>query len=114
MQFIVLLPGRPTVVPAVGHVIDGAPVRQVRGHRPPPDAFFDQAADRVHVTATAALGVEVFTDDPDGFIERAVAAGADGSIDEQRFPFPRAAMSSVASGGRSVEPVTEEDFWCAA
>jgi hypothetical protein len=89
-------------------------VRQVRGHRPPPDAFFGKAADRLHVTATAALGVEVFTDDPDGFIERTVAAGADGSIDEQRFPVSRAAMSSAASGGRSVEPVTEEDFWCAA
>jgi PhnB protein len=28
--------------------------------------------------------VEVFVDDPDGFIERAVAAGADGSVDEIR------------------------------
>jgi PhnB protein len=37
----------------------------------------------------AALGsrtvrVEVFVDDPDGFIQRAVAAGADGSVDEIR------------------------------
>jgi uncharacterized glyoxalase superfamily protein PhnB len=37
----------------------------------------------------AALGsrtvrVEIFTDDPDGFIERAVAAGADGSVDRIR------------------------------
>jgi PhnB protein len=37
----------------------------------------------------AALGsrtvrVEVFTDDPDGFIERAVSAGADGTVDEIR------------------------------
>ena len=37
----------------------------------------------------AALGsrtvrVEVFVDDPDSFIERAVAAGADGSIDQIR------------------------------
>jgi PhnB protein len=37
----------------------------------------------------AALGsrtvrVEVFVDDPDSFIERAVAAGADGSVDEIR------------------------------
>jgi PhnB protein len=37
----------------------------------------------------AALGsrtvrVEVFVNDPDGFIERAVAAGADGSVDEIR------------------------------
>jgi len=28
--------------------------------------------------------VEVFTDDPDGFIDRAVAAGADGSVDKIR------------------------------
>jgi PhnB protein len=28
--------------------------------------------------------VEVFTDDPDGFIERAVSAGADGTVDEIR------------------------------
>ncbi len=28
--------------------------------------------------------VEVFVDDPDGFIERAVAAGADGGVDEIR------------------------------
>jgi len=33
---------------------------------------------------TRTVRVEVFTDDPDGFIERAVAAGADGSIDEIR------------------------------
>ena len=37
----------------------------------------------------AALGsrtvrIEVFTDDPDGFIERAVSAGADGTVDEIR------------------------------
>ena len=37
----------------------------------------------------AALGsrtvrVEVFVDDPDGFIERAVTAGADGSVDKIR------------------------------
>lgn len=37
----------------------------------------------------AALGwrtvrVEVFADDPDAFIERAVAAGADGSVDKIR------------------------------
>ena len=31
---------------------------------------------------TRTVRVEVFTADPDGFIERAVAAGADGSIDE--------------------------------
>jgi PhnB protein len=37
----------------------------------------------------AAIGsrtvrVEVFVDDPDGFIDRAVAAGADGSVDQIR------------------------------
>ena len=53
-QLIVHLPGRPALVPAVGHVIDGAPVRQVRGHRPPLDAFLDQVADRIHVIAAAA------------------------------------------------------------
>jgi uncharacterized glyoxalase superfamily protein PhnB len=31
-----------------------------------------------------SVRVEVFVDDPDGFIERAVKAGADGSIDEIR------------------------------
>ncbi|HEX8004895.1 MAG TPA: VOC family protein [Trebonia sp.] len=33
---------------------------------------------------TRTVRVEVFADDPDGFIERAVAAGADGSVDEIR------------------------------
>ena len=33
---------------------------------------------------TRTVRVEVFTHDPDGFIERAVAAGANGSIDEIR------------------------------
>jgi len=33
---------------------------------------------------TRTVRVEVFVDDPDSFIERAVAAGADGSIDEIR------------------------------
>jgi predicted nucleic acid-binding protein len=28
----------------------------------------------------------------------------------QRLPYPRGAMSHAASGGRTVEPVTEEDF----
>lgn len=36
------------------------------------------------VAGTRTVRVEVFTDDPDRFIERAVAAGADGSIDEIR------------------------------
>jgi hypothetical protein len=54
IQLIVHLPGRPALVPAVGHVVNGAPVRQVRGHRPPLDAFLDQIADGVHVITTAA------------------------------------------------------------
>jgi PhnB protein len=33
---------------------------------------------------TRTVRVEVFVDDPDGFIEHAVAAGADGSADEIR------------------------------
>jgi len=36
------------------------------------------------VAGTRTVRVEVFTDDPDAFIECAVAAGADGSIDEIR------------------------------
>jgi uncharacterized glyoxalase superfamily protein PhnB len=36
------------------------------------------------VACTRTVRVEVFTDDPDGFIGCAVAAGADGSIDEIR------------------------------
>jgi PhnB protein len=33
---------------------------------------------------TRTVRVEVFVDDPDSFIERAVAAGADGSVDQIR------------------------------
>jgi PhnB protein len=33
---------------------------------------------------TTTVRVEVFTDDPDGFVARAVAGGADGSADEIR------------------------------
>lgn len=36
------------------------------------------------VLGTRTVRVEVFVDDPDGFIERAVAAGADGTVDEIR------------------------------
>jgi len=36
------------------------------------------------VAGTRTVRVEVFVDDPDGFIERAVQAGADGSVDEIR------------------------------
>jgi PhnB protein len=34
--------------------------------------------------SSRTVRVEVFTDDPDGFIERAVSAGADGTVDEIR------------------------------
>lgn len=33
---------------------------------------------------TTTVRVEVFVDDPDGFVERAVAAGANGSVDKVR------------------------------
>ena len=36
------------------------------------------------VLGTRTVRVEVFVDDPDGFLERAVAAGADGTVDEIR------------------------------
>jgi PhnB protein len=36
------------------------------------------------VLGSRTVRVEVFVDDPDGFIERAVTAGADGSIDQIR------------------------------
>ena len=36
------------------------------------------------VLGSRTVRVEVFVDDPDSFIERAVAAGADGSVDEIR------------------------------
>lgn len=36
------------------------------------------------VAGTRTVRVEVFVDDPDSFIERAVAAGADGTVDEIR------------------------------
>jgi PhnB protein len=37
-----------------------------------------------HALGTTTVRVEVFVEDPDSFIERAVDAGADGSIDEVR------------------------------
>jgi uncharacterized glyoxalase superfamily protein PhnB len=51
--------------------------------------FFLAVPESKHWDTPAALGgrtvrVEVFVDDPDGFIARAVAAGADGSIDQIR------------------------------
>jgi uncharacterized glyoxalase superfamily protein PhnB len=36
------------------------------------------------VTGIRSVRIEVFVDDPDAFVERAVAAGADGSIDPIR------------------------------
>jgi PhnB protein len=60
----------------VGLTIGGAPF------------FLGEPADNgwnTPVTAgTRTVRVEVFVDDPDTFIERAVAAGADGSVDEIR------------------------------
>jgi uncharacterized glyoxalase superfamily protein PhnB len=51
--------------------------------------FFVGEAESDHWDTPATLGgrtvrVEVFVDDPDAFIGRAVAAGADGTIDEIR------------------------------
>jgi PhnB protein len=36
------------------------------------------------ILGTRTVRIEVFVDDPDSFIERAVAAGADGSVDKIR------------------------------
>lgn len=59
-----------------GLSIDGAPVFVGE----PENNGWDTPA----AAGTRTVRVEVFTDDPDRFIERAVAAGADGSIDEIR------------------------------
>jgi uncharacterized glyoxalase superfamily protein PhnB len=40
--------------------------------------------DTPSTAGTRTVRIEVFSDDPDGFIARAVAAGADGSIDQIR------------------------------
>jgi PhnB protein len=60
----------------VGLSVDGAP-------------FFlgepeNNGWDSPETIGTRTVRVEVFLDDPDGFIERAVAAGADGSVDRIR------------------------------
>ena len=60
----------------VGLTVEGAP-------------FFlgepvDNGWDTPAAAGTTTVRVEVFVDDPDSFIERAVAAGADGSVDEIR------------------------------
>ena len=60
----------------VGLAFEGAPI------------FLDEPANNGWDTPTSAgtrtVRVQVFVDDPDGFIERAVTAGADGSADEIR------------------------------
>jgi PhnB protein len=60
----------------VGLTVEGAPF------------FLGEPANNGWDTPTSAgtrtVRVEVFVDDPDGFIQRAVAAGADGSVDEIR------------------------------
>jgi PhnB protein len=60
----------------VGLTVDGAPF------------FLGEPAgngwDTPAAAGTRTVRVEVFADDPDSFIERAVAAGADGSVDEIR------------------------------
>ncbi len=55
----------------VGLEIDGAPLLL---HEPTPHGFDSPAA-----IGTTTVRVEVFLDDPDTFVERAVAAGATGS-----------------------------------
>jgi uncharacterized glyoxalase superfamily protein PhnB len=60
----------------VGLSVDGAPV------------FLGQPEnngwDSPETIGTRTVRVEVFVDDPDGFIARAVAAGAEGSVDRIR------------------------------
>lgn len=60
----------------VGLSVDGAPFFL---GEPENNGWDTPAAAR-----TRTARVEVFVDDPDGFIERAVAAGADGSVDPIR------------------------------
>jgi PhnB protein len=60
----------------VGLTVDGAPF--FLGE--PASSGWDTPA----AAGTRTVRVEVFVDHPDSFIERAVAAGADGSIDEIR------------------------------
>jgi len=61
----------------VGLTIEGAPFLPGRALR-------IMAGDTPATLGTRTVRVEVFADDPDGFIERAVAAGADGSVDKIR------------------------------
>src|SRR5262249_7215405 len=60
----------------VGLQIDGAPFFL---HEPTNKGFVSPAA-----TGNTTVRVEVFVDDPDTFVRRAVDAGADGSVDEVR------------------------------
>ena len=65
----------------VGLEIEGAPFFL----HEPTNTGFDSPA----VLGTTTARLEVFADDPDAFIARAVAAGADGSADEVRdHPVP--------------------------
>jgi PhnB protein len=60
----------------VGLQIEGAPFFV---HEPTAHGFVSPA-----VSGSTTVRVEVFIDDPDSFVQRAVAAGADGSGDEVR------------------------------
>jgi PhnB protein len=60
----------------VGLQIEGAPFYL---HEPTSSGFESPAA-----IGRTTVRVEVFVDDPDAFVRRAVAAGADGSADEIR------------------------------
>ncbi len=60
----------------VGLDVQGAPI--FLGE--PSNSGWDSPAE----TGVRSVRIEVFVDDPDAFIERAVAAGADGSIDPIR------------------------------
>jgi PhnB protein len=60
----------------VGLRIDGAPFFL---HEPTSERFVSPAA-----TGTTTVRVEVFIEDPDAFVRRAIDAGADGSADEVR------------------------------
>ena len=52
-QLIVHGLSRAGLLPPAGVVVDGAPVREVRGHRPPLDTLLDQVADPVDDVAAA-------------------------------------------------------------
>jgi hypothetical protein len=63
---------------AVGNGADGVP-----GHlKENPDAAHDSSS--LRPIGTTTVRVEVFADDPDTYVERAIAAGADGALDPMR------------------------------